>query len=100
VTKRAAQMPPRVAGGRRRRRAAHPRAGTFRALHHHFFVEEIGAMRAAGFVLMGVGVLIVGAAFLPQVSDDTLRYALAAIGPCIGGLGAWLVQEAGTGKKR
>jgi hypothetical protein len=50
-------------------------------------------MRVLGFALMGVGLLIVLAAFAPQVHDDTLRYALTALGPCMGGLGAWLKQE-------
>ncbi len=51
-------------------------------------------MRGLGFGLMGVGVLIVVAAFAPQLQNDTLRYALTALGPCVGGLGAWLKQEA------
>lgn len=59
-------------------------------------------MRFLGFALMGAGVLIVLAAFLPQLGDTTLRYALTALGPCVGGAGAWLEQEAkgGAGTKQ
>jgi hypothetical protein len=51
-------------------------------------------MRVLGFALMGAGLLIVLAAFAPQLNDDTLRYALTALGPCVGGIGAWLRQAA------
>jgi hypothetical protein len=55
-------------------------------------------MRSAGFGLMGLGVLIVVAAFAPQIEEDALRYAMTALGPCVGGLGAWLKQEADRGE--
>jgi hypothetical protein len=58
-------------------------------------------MRALGFALMGLGVLIVVAAFAPQLHSDSVRYALTALGPCVGGLGAWLKQEAdGTARAK
>ena len=51
-------------------------------------------MRALGTVLMGVGVLMVGAAFAPQIQNEMLSYGLALSGPCVGGVGAWLRQRA------
>lgn len=51
-------------------------------------------MRGLGIALMGLGVLIVLAAFAPPLQNDTVRYALTALGPCVGGLGAWLKQGA------
>jgi len=51
-------------------------------------------MRALGIALIPLGALIMLAAFAPQVKSAALQYGMTAIGPCIGGLGAWLKQEA------
>jgi uncharacterized membrane protein YiaA len=54
----------------------------------------MGAMQALGIALMGVGVLMVGLAFAPQIENEMLRYGLTFLGPCVGGVGAWLRQRA------
>ena len=53
-------------------------------------------MRGLGIGLMGLGVLLLLAAFAPQHENASLQYALVALGPCVSGLGAWLRQEAGA----
>ena len=54
-------------------------------------------MRAFGIGLIGLGVLILLAAFAPQLQSFALKYALTALGPCVGGLGFWLKQRAESG---
>ncbi|HEY8121337.1 MAG TPA: hypothetical protein VII78_08465 [Myxococcota bacterium] len=57
-------------------------------------------MRHLGIALMGLGGLLVVAAFVPHLHNDVLKYVLTGLGPCVGGLGAWLKQEAEGGAAR
>jgi hypothetical protein len=94
VTERVAALPPRVVASPEPCAQRRARSGTIRALVHRSFSGGGLVMRGIGIGLMALGALLVLAAFAPQVKGAGLQYGLTALGPCVGGLGAWLKQEA------
>ena len=56
-------------------------------------------MRSLGVGMLAVGALVLGSAFVPAVQNGMREFLLIGAGVSVGGLGAWLRQEASRPKR-